>query len=391
MTTAAAPVAESATTTPPEPPTELSSEELLKIENARLRRELGAMVDQRKRAAELVEEVDREDTRYESSKAEAKKAKDAREVAKASLRALIKGDAQATVDFDAKDDGKQQPGPTGPARKHDEVGTDHRAVAGSYGIWQFGLTREALAKVDVGALQQLEPEVSKRKIDAVEILGDKPYVPLETRCYDDGSGYFVLWPLLDTDAWDATCAEKYAHAVRDLGDEAPDITARRKTGGKFCGVTVKRGRRKFVVGPDDQAVRVVYAPDGVKGPDGGYLAAKLLAAEPSKHADVLSFPASQLPDRMEARLREYEPLKATGYHEAMVEALATDLKVDAGDIVKAAKADAFRFEIFLGAVGSQAAEIVRLLVKDTGDGAAEAPFGEDDGEDDEAGDEEDEG
>ncbi len=174
--------------------------------------------------------------------------------------------------------------------------------------------------------------------------------------------------MLDTDAWDATCAERFAHALKDLGEEAPDIVARRKKGGEFCGVMVKSGRRKFVVGPDDQAIRLVFAPDGVKPGDGGYLASQFMSADVKKHAEILSFPSNQLPDRIEARLREYAKTSA-GFHEGLAMALAGDLKVEVGDVVAAAKADTFRFDVYLGAAGSESQEIVRLLLKDQADGA----------------------
>ncbi len=369
--TTTAPAAEAPATPPPAPPAakddELPRERVLELENERLRRELDVHRAEKKRTAEIVAEIDRTDDLYEAAKADAKSHKDAREEAKAQLRALVKGDVQVVLDFTKPDDGKQAPGPAAPVRTYDEVGGKHRAVAGTYGCWQFGLTRDGVDKVDVAALRQTEPEYAKRKVGSVEVLGGQAYLPLEQAVFSDGSGYFVLWPLLDTDAWDATCAERYAHALKDLGDEAPDITARRRTGGEFCGVMVKSGRRKFVVGPDDQAIRLVYAPDGVNGGDGGYLASQFLSADVKKRAEILSFPANQLPDRIEARLREYT-VASTGYHEGLAMALAGDLKVEVGDIVAAAKADTFRFDVYLGAAGSESQEIVRLLIKDKADG-----------------------
>jgi hypothetical protein len=368
--TTTAPAAEAPTTPPPAAAKddELPRERVLEIENERLRRELAIHVAEKIRTREIVDEIDRTDRLYEAAKEDAKGHKEDREEAKARLRALVKGDVQVVVDFAKPDDGKQAPGPTVPARTFNEVAGKHRAVAGTYGCWQFALTRDLLDKVDVAALRQTEAEYAKRKVGSVEVLGSQPYLPLEQQVFSDGSGYFVLWPLLDTDAWDGTCAEKYAHALKDLGEEAPDITARRRTGGEFCGVMVKCGRRKFVVGPDDQAIRLVYAPDGVKGGDGGYLASQFLSADAAKHAEVLSFPAKQLPDRIEARLREYAKA-SNGYHEGLAMALAGDLKVDVGDVVAAAKADTFRFDVYLGAAGSESQEIVRLLLKDAPDGA----------------------
>jgi hypothetical protein len=78
----------------------------------RLRRELLVLHDERKRASEIIAEIDQYDARYETAKSEAKKAKDNRDIAKSSLRALIAGDAQTTVEFHKADDGTHKPGPT---------------------------------------------------------------------------------------------------------------------------------------------------------------------------------------------------------------------------------------------------------------------------------------
>lgn len=382
MTTAAATVAESATSTPPDTPTEpfadapttataeastvvdhgsLTREELLEIENARLKRELASMVDDRHRAAELVDEADRADAEYEDAKARAKKAKEAREVAKSSLRALIHGDAQVQIDLSEKDDGKQAPGKVEtPVSQR----VEHRTVAGTYGAWQFGLEVKDLEDVENMALLAIEPELAKRKVRGIEILGGKQYLPLEAHYFADRSGYVNAWALIEPDEWNALHAEKYGEPVRDLDEEAKDVTAKRKAGGERCGITVKWGRKRFVVAPDDTAVRIVFTQ--VAGfPGVAEFEAKALIPDMFYKADVIAFPLAQLPDRLAKRLSEYVPT-VSGFHEGLVSALASDLKVEPGEVSNAAVHDD-RFDVRIEQAGDQAEEVVRLLMKPVGE------------------------
>jgi hypothetical protein len=345
------------------PAPELSREERLDIENQRLRRELDSAVDRLKRSGELVDEVDRADSIYESAKAEAKRAKEQREQAKASLRALIKGEVQVEIDMSEKDDGQHAPGPVETPVSQQVT---HRTVAGTFGAWQFGLTVKALEACENMPLLKIEPELAARKVRGIEILGGKAYLPLEAHYYGDGSGYVNAWPLLDPSDWDGLHAEKYGSAVRDLTDESPDVVARRKTGGEWNGVTVKQGRRKFVVGPDDQVVRLVFTQiQGFPG-DAAFEAKQHIAPE-NYGPETLSFPAAQLPDRLAARLAEYVPT-ASGFHEGLASALAGDLKVDAGEVVAAAQAYAARFEVVLERAGSESEEVIRLLATPAANG-----------------------
>jgi len=350
----------------PAPEPELDEVEVLRIENARLKREIAAHQDYRRRTDEINASVKEAERHREACKAEYKRAKERHADALEELRAFTSGEVQVRIGFDEKDGGSEAPGQVKapPRRDFSGVGpgTDHRAVAGTYGAWQFGLTRDALDKADASALRQMEPELGKRKVGAVEVL-KRLHVPLEQRVYDDGSGYFNLWPLLEVDEWDGRCAEQYAHSVRDLIDESPDIVARRKAGGEFCGVMVKVGRKRYVVAPDSEVVRVVYPPDGVKGGDGGYVASKLLAAGAEAHAKVLDTPAKMLGDKLAERLAQYCPT-SKGHREGLAMALAGDLGVTEADLVAAAKADTFRFDVYLDAANGQSHEVVRLLAED---------------------------
>lgn len=369
--TDAAPNAEASTTPEPANPVvrspeatsrDLTREEVLEFENVRLRKELAAFAEKLDRARALTDEVDKAEELYEAAKAEAKSHKEDRDEAKEALRKLLAGDVEVEIDFSkpAEEPAKvEAPKPT-VAEK-----LAARPVHNTYGVAQFALTRDAIEKLDASAVRPLEPSLDKRKVDALH-AGPLLFLPLEQECFGDESGAFVCWPLIDAESWAVNYATKYAEAMGDLVDEAPDVKARRRAGGELCGMLVKvkgQRRKRFVIGPDDQAVRFLYGTGGAAVEATCEAARYLPASLPAeKTGEVLAFPERELADRIEARLREYEPIKATGYHEGMAEAIAGDLRVSAEDVVRAAKADSFRFEVRAEDIAGTSREVVRLLL-----------------------------
>jgi hypothetical protein len=134
-------------------------------------------------------------------------------------------------------------------------------VAGTFRAFQFAITVEDLNKCDASSLLEIEPEVGKRKVGAVKAV-EGLYVPAYQHCYEDGSGYCNCWPLIDPTEWEGRLAETYGPAVFDLGEVDKEADAKRKAGGEYCGIVVKNGRRKYVVGPDAEAIRLIYGTDG---------------------------------------------------------------------------------------------------------------------------------
>lgn len=342
--------------------TELSEVELLRLQVERLTRENEAHHQRNQRTIEIVNEIDQAEALYEAAKSEAKKHKEELTASKASLRALVAGDVQVEVNFDETDDGAHQPGPTESLVSHRG---DHRTVSAVHSVAQFALTAKALDDCDTAAVDPLEPSLSDRKVSAIN-AGPMAYLPLEQRVFADGSGYFDCWPLVDADSWSINYGARFAHALTDVQDEAPDIVARRKLGGELCGVTVKvKGQRKrrSVIGPDSEVARFLY------GPEGGALtdaceAARFLpdGLKVDQANEVLAFPDHELADRIEARLREYSPT-AAGFHEGLTLALAGDLKADESDVVRAVQDDGARarFDLMLMSANGKSEQVVRLL------------------------------
>lgn len=338
---------------------ELSEVELLRLQVERLTRENEAHHARNQRTAEIVAEIDSAEALFEAAKAEAKKHKEELTASKASLRALVAGDVQVEVDFSSPDDGTHQAGPTDTLVSHRN---DHRTVAATYVVTQFALTKKKLDACDTEAINPLEPELAKRRVEAI-VAGPMLFLPLEIEVFADRSGYVNCWPLIDADSWSVNYGARFAHALTDVQDESPDIVARRKLGGELCGVTVKvkgQKRRRSVIGPDSEVARFLFGPDGgalTEGCD----AVRFLPAglRVDKANEVLAFPAHELADRMAARLREYSPT-SEGVNEGLVLALAGDLKVPMEDIVDAAMSNPNRFELSSASTNGVSEQTVRL-------------------------------
>lgn len=235
---------------------ELSELELLKMENERLKSENKALFERDMEAKGLGEVIKSKTALWEQCKEEAKNANDARIDAMEELASFVRGDVQTTIDEVEKDaqmtidEAIKQPAKA--------AGSDLRKVCGTFRAMQFNLTREKLAECDCDTLRpNLEAEAKKRKVVAIECGNLGTYLPMEEEIFEDGSGYYNAWPLLDPQEWDERLEEIHGARIGDLGD----IDEGRPV--NFTGFEVKVGRKKFVVGPDDEVVRLIYGPDGL--------------------------------------------------------------------------------------------------------------------------------
>lgn len=260
--------------------TELSETELLKIENERLKKEIQALHEKDQNLKSLADDVKSKTEHWERCKEEAKEANDKRIASMEALAEAARGDAQTKIfdDEAGEDDEEMIDFSERPKSKPQTLnaGTDHMPVAGTFRAFTFAITREQLERCDFSNVREIEPEAAKRKVGAVTCMGDALYTPINQHCYEDESGYFDLLPLLVPIEWEQRLAEVYGPALFDLVEGNEEADERRRKGGEFCGVVVKHGRKKYVVGPNAEAIRLIYGKDG-KHADDGCIAAQLMA------------------------------------------------------------------------------------------------------------------
>lgn len=258
--------------------TELSELELLKIENERLKAEVQALHQKDQDLKALADDVENKTNLWESLKEETKEANEKRITALEALADLAGGHVQTTI-FGKEDGDDEEEMIRFPDRKPQTLnaGTDHMAVAGTFRSFQFAITREQMDRCDFSRVRELEPEVAKRKVGAVTCMGDALYAPINQRCFEDESGYFDLLPLLSPIEWEQRLAETYGPALFDLTDDvAVGAKEQRQAGGEFCGIVVKFGRKKYVIGPVTEAIRLIYGKDGAYAHD-DCVASRLMA------------------------------------------------------------------------------------------------------------------
>lgn len=65
--------------------------------------------------------------------------------------------------------------------------------------------------------------------------------------------------LYTKDEWQQSCEAKFGRAVGDF-DQSDEAKAQRQTGGEWCGLVVKVGRKVYVVGPQADALHLAYCP-----------------------------------------------------------------------------------------------------------------------------------
>jgi hypothetical protein len=248
---------------------ELSEVEVLRLENERQKTEIAALKLKEAEIRQLAEAAKLKTTIWEQLKEQTKDANESRIEALEGLAALARGDVQMMI-FD-----KEDIFPGGGASFAPTPGNDHRAVVGTYRAMQFTLTLDDLNKCDATNIIQLEPEASKRKVVAVEALAGGHYLPAYQHIFEDGSGYFDCWPLLERSEWDTRLAETFGEVLADLSDVEHRNGTVNETGGAYAGLVVKVGRKKFVVGPDSEVIRLVYGPDGLYAQDGCIAAAMM--------------------------------------------------------------------------------------------------------------------
>jgi hypothetical protein len=108
----------------------------------------------------------------------------------------------------------------------------------------------------------------KRKVESVEAYG-RHWIVSKLWMGNDGSARANLIPLYSTDEWQQLHEQSFGRKVDDF-DQSDEAKDNRQRGGDWCGLVVKCGRRSWVVGPQLDAMHVVYEAEEVRSDDVGY-------------------------------------------------------------------------------------------------------------------------
>ncbi len=122
---------------------------------------------------------------------------------------------------------------------------------------------EELPGIDALIANVLDPEQmkgEKRAIKGTCAVYGTPWL-VSHLWKDEASGAVLanVLRLYSKDEWAQTCEATYGRAVDGL-DQTDEAREQRQTGGEWCGLVVKVGRKTWVVGPQRDALHLAYAP-----------------------------------------------------------------------------------------------------------------------------------
>ncbi len=270
---------------PAEPPTTETSEQII----ARLKETIEKQNDElaafRKRVStekDIVSEIKVCESRVESAKSQLSAAKEQLGHAHERLSAFVGGDVQTELPFgdeghrtayeqgyaayDPKLAGAINPYQNDPQKSEWQRGYEAGEKAKNLPAWAQQKLMVVRWDPNDGSIKLPNRELSdgaKAEIRRGKLLTvsdntvrefERDYLVLE---HEFDASLALCLPLYDKDEWSQLYEDKFGRAVEGV-DQSDEAKLHRQTGGEFCGLVVKHGRKKAVIGPMKDGVVIDY-------------------------------------------------------------------------------------------------------------------------------------